>query len=390
MTSPQDHDQLLLEEGGTAAALIRNKERISGMFIERATAALSGARELSRPMTLDTLPLFITSLALTLSPTHSRSSVAEGSNIPLQHGVERAKMSSYSLSQLIHEYRLLREILQEVLVDSAQPSLEEWKLVHASIDAAIADSAAAFLKVHEGLRQQFTATLTHDFRGPLGAAQNYLELILRAGDKPEQRNHFANRGIDNLKRLSRMIDDVLDASRAHGGERLVIKPVDCNVTELALALSEDLSQKEGERFVLDSPEEVRGFVDCDRLRQALHNLIENAVKYGSEESPVTIRLLCNGGRIQLSVHNYGDPLSPEEQRSLFQAFHRTPSAEKSGKKGWGLGLVLVQAIAEAHGGVVTLESAADEGTTFTMDILQDTRDAPSGTSASKANNPSQT
>ena len=374
MTSPQDRDQALLEEGGTAAALIRNKDRISALFLERVTAALSAAQELSRPMTVNTLPMFITSLALTLSQSHSRSSVAEGSNIPLQHGMERAKMSRYSLSQLIHEYRILREILQEVLVDSAQPSLAEWKLVHASIDAAIADSASAFVKIHQGLREQLSATLTHDFRGPLGAAQNYLELIRRAGDKPEQRTHFASRAVENLKRLSKMIDDLLDASRAQGGERLIVKPVDCNVTDLAIALLEDVSQKEGDRFVLDSPEPVHGFVDCERIRQALHNLIENAVKYGSEESPVTIRLLGSGGRIQVSVHNYGDPLSTEEQRILFQAFHRTTSAEKSGKKGWGLGLVLVQAIAEAHGGIVAVESAADEGTTFTLDILQDIRD----------------
>jgi signal transduction histidine kinase len=378
MTSPQDHDQLLLAEGGTAGALIRNKERINKEFIDRVTAALDETQGLSRPMTLNTLPIFLTSLALTLSPSHSRSSIAESSNISLQHGTERAKMSRYSLSQLIHEYRILREILQEVLVDSAQPSLAEWKLVHASIDAAMADSASAFVKVHEGLREQFTATLTHDFRGPLGAAQNYLELIRRAGDKPEQRAHFATRAIDNLKRVSKMIDDLLDASRAHSGERLVIKPAECNVTDLALALVEDISQKEGDRFVLDAPEPIHGFADCDRVRQALHNLIENAVKYGSDDSPVTIRLLSSDGRMQLSVHNYGDPLPAEEQRSLFQAFRRTSSAEKSGKKGWGLGLVLVQAIAEAHGGVVTLESTLEEGTTFTIDILQDVREFHAG------------
>jgi signal transduction histidine kinase len=67
-------------------------------------------------------------------------------------------------------------------------------------------------------------------------------------------------------------------------------------------------------------------------------------------------------------------LAPDEKAKLFQAYQRTPSAEQSGKKGWGLGLVLVQAIAEAHGGTVAVESNVDEGTTFTLDILQDLRD----------------
>lgn len=376
MTSPQDHDRELLEEGGTASALIRNKERITQLFVERVRVMIGDNNQLNRPMTINTLPLFLTSLALALSPSHSRSRASENSNIALQHGTERAKLSTYSLSKLIREYQILREILQEILEHDASLSSAEWKIVHASIDEAIAGAASSFVQVHEGVRIQFTATLTHDFRGPLSAAHNYVELIKRAGDRPEQRAHFVARALENLKRLSRMIDDLLDASRTRGGERLIIKPAQCNVTEMLRTLLDELAEKEGDRFVLDSEADVTGFVDVERVRQAAHNLAENAVKYGSPESPVTVRLVKFEGRMQLSVHNFGDPLSPDEKAMLFQAYQRTSSAEKSGKKGWGLGLVLVQAIAEAHGGTVAVESNADEGTTFTLDMLQDARDLP--------------
>jgi signal transduction histidine kinase len=376
MTSPQDHDLELLEGGGTAAALIRNKDRITQLFVERVRAMLEDSGQLNRPMTIDTLPLFLTSLALALSPSHSRSYASENSNIALQHGIERAKLTSYSLSQLIREYQILREILQQVLEKDAALSPGEWRIVHASIDEAIAGAASSFVEVHEGVRAQFTATLTHDFRGPLSAAHNYVELIKRAGERPEQRLHFVARALDNLKRLSRMIDDLLDASRARGGERLIIKPAQCNLTEMLRTLLEDLAEKEGDRFVFDGEDEVRAFVDVERVRQAAHNLAENAVKYGSPQSPITIRLFKLDRRIQLSVHNFGDPLSSDEKSSIFHAYRRTPSAEKSGKRGWGLGLVLVQAIAEAHGGTVAIESTADEGTTFTLDILQDVRELP--------------
>jgi signal transduction histidine kinase len=378
MTSPQDHDSELLKGGGTAAALIRNKERITQLFVERVRAMLDDSGQLNRPMTINTLPLFLTSLALALSPSHSRSYASENSNIALQHGIERAKLTSYSLSQLIREYQILREILQEVLEDDAALSAAEWRTVHASIDEAIAGAASSFVQAHEGVRAQFTATLTHDFRGPLSAAHNYVELIRRAGDRPEQRAHFVMRALDNLRRLSRMIDDLLDASRARGGERLIIKPAQCNVTNMLRTLLEDLAQKEGDRFVLDSQPDVTGFLDIERLRQAAHNLAENAVKYGSPQSPITVRLLRLDRRIQLSVHNFGDPLSPDEKAVLFNAYRRTASAERSGKKGWGLGLVLVQAIAEAHGGAIAVESNPDEGTTFTLDILQDVRELPEG------------
>ncbi len=376
MTSPQDHDRELLAGGGTAAALIRNKKRITQLFVERVRAMLDGTDQLNRPMTINTLPLFLTSLALALSSSHDRSYASENSNIALQHGSERAKLTSYSLSQLIREYQILREILQEVLEDDAALSAAEWKIVHASIDEAIAGAASSFVQVHEDVRAQFTATLTHDFRGPLSAAHNYVELIKRAGDRPEQRVHFVTRALENLKRLSKMIDDLLDASRARGGERLIIKPAQCNLTEMLRTLLEELAETEGDRFILDSQNNVSGFVDVERVRQAAHNLAENAVKYGSPRSPITVRLIALDHRIQLSVHNFGDPLSSDEKAMLFQAFRRTTSAEKSGKKGWGLGLVLVQAIAEAHGGTVAIESNADEGTTFTLDILQDVRDVP--------------
>jgi signal transduction histidine kinase len=74
------------------------------------------------------------------------------------------------------------------------------------------------------------------------------------------------------------------------------------------------------------------------------------------------------------VHNFGDPISPEDQPTLFRPFRRTTQAERSGKAGWGLGLVQVQAIAEAHGGSVAVESDATHGTTFTLDLLRDVRD----------------
>ncbi len=80
------------------------------------------------------------------------------------------------------------------------------------------------------------------------------------------------------------------------------------------------------------------------------------------------------GRVHISVHNYGDPILPEDQQTLFQPFRRTAEAQLSGKTGWGLGLVQVQAIAEAHGGVVNVESGREAGTTFTLDLVEDVRE----------------
>jgi signal transduction histidine kinase len=83
-------------------------------------------------------------------------------------------------------------------------------------------------------------------------------------------------------------------------------------------------------------------------------------------------------RLFLSVHNHGEPIDPSLIPYLFQPFRRAPKAENSGKDGWGLGLMLVQAIASAHGGSVSVESTAADGTVFTIDVLCDARTKTTG------------
>jgi signal transduction histidine kinase len=110
------------------------------------------------------------------------------------------------------------------------------------------------------------------------------------------------------------------------------------------------------------------------MRQALHNLVENAVKYGQSKTAITVRVVETHERLLLSVHNFGDPIPPNYLHTLFKPYRRAPNAARSGKTGWGLGLALVQTIAEAHGGSVGVESDAQTGTTFTIDVLRDPRE----------------
>jgi signal transduction histidine kinase len=381
MNSPQDYDARILQGGGTAAALIRNKAAISSSFVERVREMLDSGAEQSRPMTLDTVPEFLTDIAIALS---QRAEDLQ-TNIAVQHGVVRAKLSNYSLTSLVKEYQLLREIISETLgALSTPPTPTEWRIVHRCIDRAIADAAAAFVQAHEVIREQFTATLTHDLRGPLGAIQNYLDLIRVAGDDAEQRKCFVARATQNVERIGRMVEDVLDASRAGAGERIAVRAKPCDLVAETRELVDEFTLREGGRFVFESPPELHGYCDSERLRQALENLLSNAIKYGSTEGPITVRIVSVGSRVHMSVHNFGDPLPSEAREQLFRAYKRGMTAEKSGHRGWGLGLVLVEAIAEAHGGTVLLESSEDHGTTFTLDILQDVRDLDCSASDPKA------
>lgn len=109
------------------------------------------------------------------------------------------------------------------------------------------------------------------------------------------------------------------------------------------------------------------------MRRALWNLVSNAVKYGSEHTPVRIDIAREGAMVALAVHNEGAPIPDDERPSLFDPFSRAIPVQAAAQRGWGLGLTLVKGCAEAHGGSVEIASAPGRGTTFTLRFPPDAR-----------------
>jgi signal transduction histidine kinase len=108
----------------------------------------------------------------------------------------------------------------------------------------------------------------------------------------------------------------------------------------------------------------------------LENLTGNAVKYGAKSSPIRVVAIRKENWVELSVNNAGKKIPEAELKALFQQYHRTEEATKSGQKGWGIGLTLVQGFAEAHGGSVSVTSTSKAGTTFTIRLPLDCRELP--------------
>jgi signal transduction histidine kinase len=373
MPTPPDHDADLLAAGGLAAVIIRNKEKILDRFCNRAQQSLDSARREPHPVIIDTLPAFITRIAMALRGVHEVEYASRSSNIAMAHGDERARYTNYSLAELLKEYQFLREILADVLRAEAKPGEREWLVVHRSVDEAMAEAATAYVEVQDSFREMLTAALTHDFRGPLQSASNFLELMRREPDEA-LRDAISRRIAENLQRVARMIAGLLDASRSNAGERLSVSAADCDLRPLLEDVIGDLEPRRRQHVVLDMPEPVGTFWDREKIHRAVYNLLDNACKYSTPHTAVTLRAVQTHDRVQIAVHNFGDPIPLEDQPTLFKAFRRTMVAQRSGKAGWGLGLVQVQAIAEAHGGGVGVESDPANGTTFTLDLLRDIRD----------------
>jgi signal transduction histidine kinase len=352
--------------------LLTNKDRILSHWAERLRAEVPAAAGEAHPILIDTLPAVLEQLAEAFSPDHPRRTATQGSTVAHEHGGERVRLTHFGLEDLIAEYKVLRQVLFEILEENGPLWPEERDTLNISLDQAIMEACTGYVLVQSNFRDQLFATVAHDLRNPLNVAQSSAALIVRNPDA-EKVAHWASRIIENIGRVDRMVQDLLNAMRVQAGARLPIEIKECDLVEVARQTLDRLQAEHGDRVVLVAPEHVRGFFDPDALQRALENLTDNALKYGAQSRSITVTLRETHGRAILMVHNHGAHIPAEKQETLFRAFQRLTDAESSGKRGWGLGLAQVRAVAEAHGGSIGVDSVPERGTTFTIDIPADAR-----------------
>lgn len=290
-----------------------------------------------------------------------------------EHGHARARSPSYSIAEVIFEYRIFRQVTIQVLEEEISLSLKEREVITDLIEQAVNDAAAEFSKTQKAVIEQFTATLTHDLRNPMTAAKSSAELILRRLDRPDLCRANANQILTYLNRMDSMLQNLLDAGRIRAGQLLAVTLSDCDVREIANEVLDEMRTIHGNRFLLLTQGEIHAWWSCDLFRRALDNLVSNAVKYGDPKAPVTVRLEARAQSVKVVVHNEGSPIPEAERAVLFQEYHRSESAQASSNKGWGLGLTLVSGVVQAHGGGIQVESSASEGTSFIMVLPIDCR-----------------
>jgi signal transduction histidine kinase len=249
-------------------------------------------------------------------------------------------------------------------------SHDQRLLIHAHIDSAVRESVNSFVAVQAALREQFVAAITHDLRTPLANAQMAAQLIERSAAEPEIRR-LAGQVIENTRRIDGMTRELLN------------KIVFSADSDSSLQLSEfDLAELAHEvtRYAQGAhPIELRVQAQplcvhwCrESIQRALENLISNATKYGEPEPPIELNVTSYGERAQLSVHNKGAPIPPEDQETIFQLYRRAASGNGH-QEGWGVGLPFVRKVAESHGGSIMVASSVADGTTFVIDMPIDAR-----------------
>ena len=254
-------------------------------------------------------------------------------------------------------------------------NIDGLKLAEAKLNASYleANLQKARLEEERELRERFVATLSHDLRNPLSAAKMGAELLTRHTNDFATITRVAALVANNIDRADQMIRDLLDANRIQAGEPLPVEIEACVLNEIAADTIGELVAIHGDRFALRADSRIEGYWSKSGVRRVLENLCNNAIKYGAADRTVTVSISRADDTAKIEVHNEGSAIPLDDQATLFDQYRRTKSARTGGQKGWGLGLTLCMGIANAHGGSVDVESSAELGTTFRVNLPVDAR-----------------
>jgi signal transduction histidine kinase len=225
--------------------------------------------------------------------------------------------------------------------------------------SALLDARAA-----SELREQFIAILGHDLRNPLQAAYASSEMLQRKLTDPDS-SVLASRINTSLRRMSGLIDDVLDFARGRLGGGIGVEFTEVqNINTGLTTVVQELQEAQPGCKILSSID-ADGSIRCDlgRLQQVASNLLANALTHGRAHTPVKFKAYSDAGDLIMQVWNAGDPIPPDSLGKIFEPFWRHSASGNS--NGLGLGLHICSQIVRAHGGQISVTSTAADGTLFT-------------------------
>jgi PAS domain S-box-containing protein len=242
---------------------------------------------------------------------------------------------------------------------NASPDPERRLVVAAARDVTDEKRRADF-------EQQLVAIVSHDLRNPLNAIKLSSAIVLRGAGLPPAAHAAVERISRSAERATRMIQDLLDFTRARvgGGIPVVRRPTDLGevvrrvVDEIRLAYP-------GRVVTLSASDGTAGPWDGDRVAQVVSNLVSNALTHGAPTGEVAVRIFGGPGEVVLEVHNEGPPIAPDLLPHVFEPY-RHGDGQRGQRGSLGLGLYIAHEIVHGHGGSISVSSDAQSGTTFAV------------------------
>ncbi len=289
------------------------------------------------------------------------------------HAHDRLNLG-FDMLEVMSEYRALRASVLRLwhasTPEASERNVEDLTRFNESIDQSLATAVASYTRRVDQARDMFLAILSHDLRNPLGAISMSAHILPRLINSQAKTIECGLRITRSVVVMERMISDLLDYTRTRLGAGMPVAPKPLDLGELGTELIEEYQAAHPERELRCTLEgDLHGLFDSDRMRQAISNLIGNAVQHGAADQPVLLQLTGKADGIFVSVHNGGTPIPPGELPNIFNPLVRGSSAihPKANRPGSiGMGLYIAREVAKSHGGRIEVTSSAREGTRFTL------------------------
>ncbi len=229
------------------------------------------------------------------------------------------------------------------------------------------EEAVSALEASESKLRRFVADASHELRTPLAAVRAYAELFARgAASRPDDLERSMKGISRESERMSILVDDLLLLAHLDEGRPLALEPIAFeDVVAEAIETAKTLEPDRPLETDL-TPSTVLG--DHDRLRQVIDNLLANVRAHTPPDAPLNVTLLHDGQSAVLAVADSGAGMDEETRAHVFERFYRADPSRARASGGAGLGLAIVDAVVEAHGGTVEVESKPGAGTTIRVRI----------------------
>jgi signal transduction histidine kinase len=262
----------------------------------------------------------------------------------------------------IDELRRVQEERERFVVERARAEADQ---------RALEEKNAELLEV-AAMKDSFVASVSHELRTPLTSIRGYLELVLQGevGALNEEQVGFLSVVDRNADRLLHVIDDLLFVAQVEA-DRISIEREPVDLGDLAregVEAARPAAESKEVSLVVDVGDGPHLVGDRARLAQVVDNLVSNAIKFTPSGGRIEVSAYAPNGTAILEVADTGIGIPADEQRRLFERFYRTKAASDGAIPGTGLGLSITKAIAEAHGGSISVSSEEGAGTTFRVEL----------------------
>ena len=241
--------------------------------------------------------------------------------------------------------------------------------------AATFNNMAESLDHYDDMRNSFMSNVSHDLRSPMTSISGFIDGILDGVIPPEQHTYYLQVVSSEIKRLSRLVNSLLDLSRIQAGERK-FTPMPFDVCETSRQILISFEQKiDAKRLEVEfecEEERMIALADPDSIYQVLYNLCDNAVKFASEGGMLAIRVKrAKGKKISVEVFNEGQGIAPNDINLVFERFYKSDKSRGLNKNGAGLGLFISKTIIDAQNGEIWVESEYGKNCCFGFAIASE-------------------